>query len=348
MRRHLTWIGLATLGLALVCHLVIPDDPSVFAKKKEKKSSGEKVLAAAEKFLESLEPGQRETATFKTDDPERWNFHFIPKDRKGLPLKAMNEKQRANAMKLLRASLSGTGYKRAEQIRALEAVLFKIEGPRPNRSFQRDTGLYHVSIFGEPSKKGAWGWRYEGHHLSLNFSLADGELQSGTPLYLGINPTTVPDEERFGKEAGLRVLGKLEDTIAELTGSLDDEQKQAILGEGEPEEVKETEKARYEAKLPAGLPVAKLGKKQKKLLRRIITEHTRNLPGDLEDSILEEIEKADSGRIEIAWRGSLDITKGHSFLIHGPSFLVAYANFQNNARHIHTGMRTRGGEFGLD
>ncbi len=365
MKRSVVITSIALLMAAFVCQFFISPQLTVLADKKEEKKEGEKkkegkkkkrkpagpsgpkVLAAANKFLESLTEEQKKVALFELNDNERTNWHFIPRTRKGLALKAMKKKQQRLALALLRSSMSGPGFKKAEQTRQLEAVLFKIEGPRPNRSFTRDTELYHISIFGTPSEKGKWGWRYEGHHLSLNFSLEDGKLSSATPLFFGINPAQVPDEEKFGKQRGLRVLGKLEDAITALGASLNDDQKKAILGKGDPEEVKETTKAKYEADLPKGLAAKAMDKKQKKLLRTIITEHTRNLPADVQKELLNGIKEGGNNKVQIAWRGSLDTKAGHSFLVYGPTFIISYANFQNNAKHIHTGFRARSGEFGL-
>jgi hypothetical protein len=136
---------------------------------------------AATKFLGALKPEQAKKASYPLKDDERQNWHFIPKARNGLPIKEMTEDQRKLAMKLLRSGLSDHGYGKATNIISLELILRELEGA--NGRMTRDPELYYITIFGKPDPKGTWGWRVEGHHLSVNFTIVKGEYVAGTPSF---------------------------------------------------------------------------------------------------------------------------------------------------------------------
>src|SRR5688572_16850740 len=154
----------------------------------------EEMAEAAQDFLETLKPEQRQKAVFDVKADERFNWHFVPKTRKGLPLKEMTKEQRDAVHVLLDSALSQRGFVKTTTIVALEKVLYELE----NKNASRDADLYYVSIFGKPGPKGVWGWRFEGHHLSMNFTIVDGKAVSGTPVFLGSNPGEVKEGPRKG------------------------------------------------------------------------------------------------------------------------------------------------------
>src|ERR1043165_3139725 len=135
---------------------------------------------SANKFLASLNAEQKAKATFKFDDEQRPDWYFVPRNsRKGIPLKDLSEQQRKLAMEFLKAGLSAYGYQKATTIVSLEPVLAEMEGPK--RTWPRDPELYYFSIFGTPGARDRWGWSFEGHHVSLNFTVVKGEMISKTP-----------------------------------------------------------------------------------------------------------------------------------------------------------------------
>lgn len=303
---------------------------------------GSGIVAAATAFLHSLDDAQREKTSFDFKDRERFNWHFIPRERKGLPLREMNEAQRAKLQSLLGTALSEIGVKTVNDIRFLESVLRKLEGPRAR--FDRDPELYYLSCFGKPGKKARWGWRFEGHHVSLNFTLQGDRVLSATPMVLGANPSRVQD----GSRKGLRVLAGVEDLARQLMNSLDEEQLKSALGKEEPMELKGMQAEKYTGPLPAGVAASQLDREQRQLLRRLVLEYLRHLDGDVAAAIREEIQAAGGRRIQIAWRGGLKPLEKHSYIVHGPTFVISYANFQGGATHIHAGFRDTTGEFGLE
>ena len=155
---------------------------------------------AATQFLDSLSADQKARATFPFDSEERLRWHFIPNEmfpRKGLMIKDMNEAQRRLAHDLLRSGLSARGYLKVTSIIELEDILKAIE---TGGKMARNKEEYLFSVFGTPAAKGHWGWRVEGHHISLRFAVADGAASnsiSSSPIFLGSNPAEVRDGERF-------------------------------------------------------------------------------------------------------------------------------------------------------
>src|SRR5215469_9913709 len=61
---------------------------------------------SANRWLAALSPEQRAKATFAFTDDERMNWHYIPKERKGLTLREMSPYQRHLATALLASGLS--------------------------------------------------------------------------------------------------------------------------------------------------------------------------------------------------------------------------------------------------
>src|SRR5262249_10129943 len=147
---------------------------------------------AADAWLASLDADQKQRATFPFDSEERMRWHFVPNDQfpgKGVQIKEMSEAQRALARDLLKTGLSARGYVTAASIMELENVLKVIEGE--TRRFPRDHEAYQLSVFGTPGDKKAWGWRFEGHHISIRFDIVNGSLTSSTPSFFGANPAEV-------------------------------------------------------------------------------------------------------------------------------------------------------------
>src|SRR5213592_1823015 len=170
----------------------------------------------ANRFLAALSPEQRMKATFQFSDDERMNWHFIPKERKGLTLREMSPYQRHLASALLAAGLSQTGYIKAVTIMSLEDVLKIMENDSGER---RNPEKYYVSVFGTPSDGGTWGYRVEGHHLSQNYTVVNGKVIDG-PSFFGANPAEV----RQGPRKGLRTLPGEDDLGIELIHTLDEQQ----------------------------------------------------------------------------------------------------------------------------
>ncbi|MEY4483225.1 MAG: hypothetical protein RL693_677 [Verrucomicrobiota bacterium] len=310
--------------------------------------AAQQMVDTANAFLTSLPDESKAKAQFALTDEERLNWHFIPRERKGLPIKEMSQDQRLLAHALLNTGLSYRGYIKASTIMSLEEVLYTIEGAgdEPKREaarLKRDPERYFFSIFGEPSMTGTWGWRVEGHHLSLNFTIKDGQLMRATPSFFGSNP----GEVRVGNRSGLRVLGQEEDLGRKLVKSLDEAQlKKALINETAPKEMLTEAKRTVTPLTPDGISDADLNSEQKTMLQQIIREFLFRIRPDIAEESWQEI--LSSGPVHFAWAGGREPKQPHYYSVQGKTFLLEYDNTQNDANHVHTVWRDFDSDFGAD
>ena len=303
---------------------------------------------AATQFLGSLTPEQKAKAAFAFDSDDRLRWHFIPNEmfqRKGLMIKDMNEAQRRLAHDLLRSGLSARGYNKITAIIELEDILKAIE---TGGKMARNKEEYLFSVFGSPAAKGHWGWRVEGHHISLRFTIADGAVNrqlSSSPMFLGANPAEVRD----GDKKGLRVLGEEEDAARALVMALPaDLQKQAIINAVAPTDIVTMNTNDIKPLPDQGITFASLQPNQQALLTRLIEVYTSNMETDVAAERMAKIKGAGLDKVRFAWAGEIEKGKKHYYMIQGPTFLVEYDNTQNNGNHIHSVWRDFNGDFGRD
>ncbi len=296
---------------------------------------------AANAFLASLTPEQREKAVIPLENSERMNWFYTPVPRKGLPLREMTAYQKHLAQALLAAGLSQRGYIKAVTIMSLEDVLRVMEHDSGER---RDPEKYYFTIFGTPASKGVWGYRVEGHHVSQNFTIVDGKV-AGAPSFFGSNPAEV----REGPRKGLRVLAHEEDRGRDLLESLTPEQKTvAIVDKKAYADILTTNsrKAALNGQ-PSGLPASKMNAHQRELLSSLLDEYVHNMPDEIAQKRLKQIQDA-GVNIFFAWAGVEERGGPHYYRVQGPAFLIEYDNTQNDANHIHSVWRDFDGDFGLD
>lgn len=299
--------------------------------------------AAANTFLATLKPEQRSKTAFSETDEERLNWHFVPRTRKGLPFADMNEPQQKAALALLQASLSAAGYQKATTIRALEKVLQERENDAEGRF--RNPNRYYFSVFGNPSPSGVWAWRYEGHHLSLHWTVINGEVIASSPQFFGASPARVAG----GPLDGTRALAGEEDLGRALVTSLTKAQRAvAVLAPKAPPDIL-TGAARVAAiEEDKGIVVKDLTPAQRNLLVTLIRVHAQAQPAPLAEKRLANIRRAGLETVKFAWMGGLKPGEGHYYRVQGPTFLIEYDNTQNRANHVHTVWRSRNNDFGAD
>ncbi|MGH9386104.1 MAG: DUF3500 domain-containing protein [Vicinamibacterales bacterium] len=298
---------------------------------------------AANAWLTSLSPEQRTQATFAFDSEERLRWHFIPTwtfARKGLTIKEMAPKQRELAQAMLKSGLSQKGLVTANSIMELETILRAVE-----KNDRRDPEGYFFSVFGTPSAAGAWGWRVEGHHISLRFTVVKGMAVASAPAFLGTNPAEVRD----GEKKGLRVLGASEDTARALLESLNPTQRTAaIINVTAPSDILTTNKNDITPLEATGVSSASLTPKQRELLMQVIDTYTSIMEADIASERRAALDKAGLDKILFAWAGETERGKKHYYRIQGPTFLVEYDNTQNDGNHVHSVWRDFNGDFGRD
>ncbi|MDR3632468.1 MAG: DUF3500 domain-containing protein [Isosphaeraceae bacterium] len=303
--------------------------------------SGSRMATAANRFLTALDDSQSKQATFEFDSPERLNWHFIPRERKGLSVKEMTSAQRALAFGLLNTGVSASGSLKATTIMSLEQILKDLEqGKGPVRDPER----YFFTVFGKPSDKGRWGWRVEGHHLSLNFTLQDGKIAAATPAFFGANPAEV----RQGPRQGLQALADREERALRLVQALKDDQKKlAVVVEKAPADLRAANTPQPPTAAAEGISYAQLNADQRPLLQAIVESYAEDMPADVATAWLDELKKVGVDEIRFAWQGPADRSEGHGYKIQGPTFLIEFNNTQNGANHIHSVWRNMLGDFGI-
>ncbi len=301
--------------------------------------------AVARTFLSTLNATQRADASFPFDDPERTRWAYVPQDRGGIPLKAMNAGQRAAAFGVLATGLSERGTTLAHGIIELEGILGALEGGAGLFGPRRDPELYYLALFVGPGGTHPWGWRFEGHHLSVNVTDLGPHGQIIAPLFMGANPARVPN----GPKQGHRLLAAEEDLAFELLHMLDaDQRARATIAAQAFGDIVTRNDPTVRPMAFAGLPVAEMTITQQRQLRRLLEVYAGRMADSAASGQLNRIEVAGFERLHFAWAGAHQPGRPHYYRIHGPTVLVEYDNSQGGANHIHTVWRDLENDFGGD
>ncbi len=352
MTRH--WLGGGTLALASLAGFAsgmarrwappVASSPTAIAS-----APADRIAAAADRFLATLGDDLRAAAALPFDSPVRTDWHYIPRARPGVKLKQLNDQQKHAVHELLRSALSSRGYLKATGVIALEGILRDLTIAAGHDGSGRDPENYSVIIFGSPHAVDAagtpWGWRIEGHHLSLNFTATTGEVVASSPAFIGSNPACVPT----GPHAGWRLLAAEEDLARRLMGLLAPEQRaQAIIDGGEPEDIVLSPGRALDLGKPAGLSYRQMDAAQRDTLMELVREYAENNQGDLSSQLMDRIRARGPDEIRFAWAGGEKPGEGYYYRIHGPTFIIEYDNTQDHANHVHSAWRDLEHDFGVD
>lgn len=298
----------------------------------------------ANRFLAELPGPLKEKAQYKFKDEERFNWHFVPKSRNGVSFREFNAAQREAALDLLKASLSAQGYQKATAIMELENVLREVEGRGADDKY-RDPKNYYLTIFGTPGNTEPWGWRFEGHHIALNFSSISNRIESSTPSFFGSNPGVV----RSGPERGKQILKEETELGFALVNSFDaDKLKVVLISDAALPEIVSSNSRKASQLTPAGLSYSSMNDQQKALFIKLLEVYVKNYELGFSNKLMEKIKKAGIDKLTFAWAGSLKPGAGHYYRIQGPMLLIELDNTQNNANHVHSVVRDLTNDFGED
>lgn len=298
------------------------------------------MAAAADTLLDTLNDKQRKAATFKFKHDERENWHFIPLDRKGVILSDLQPAQQSLAYGLLGSALSTKGLLRATAIMSLEKFLAVQE----NDPVKRNPQKYYVAIFGTPKPGGTWGWRFEGHHLSINVTVVNGKALALTPAFFGTNPAEIKE----GPRKGLRPLGNIEDKGRALAKALHAAGKPVIFSEKPPRDIITGQERAVTHLKAQGVMTPDMTEEQHAMVRALVVAYLENHPADALTDAVGDMKSSNLEKIHFGWAGSLEAGKPHYFRVQGETFLMEYANTQNNANHAHAVWRSFKDDFGRD
>jgi hypothetical protein len=354
--------------LALIA-MILAVFGAVVASAQRTPTAAAAMTTAATRFLEALDAEQRKLATYPLESEEYLRWNFIPTEafpRNGVTLGAMTETQRKLAHDLLRSGLSVRGYETYTAIIALEDILRVVEGARAGGAraggapggaapgggrgggrggFERDPNKYFFTVFGQPSATGNWGWRVEGHHISLHFLVSKGTVAASTPSFAGSNPAEVRD----GAEKGKRVLASLEDPGRALVMALDDRQRTtAIINTTAPNEIVTNNTLDIKPLSPDGVKASAMTPAQRDLLTKVIDAYAGLMAPDVAAQRMARIKAAGFENIAFAWAGPVERGALHYYRVQGPTFLIEFDNTQNQGNHVHSIWRDFNGDFGRD
>lgn len=300
--------------------------------------AAQRIAEAATRFLSSLDDGQRQKVLIAFESDNRLDWHYIPRNRPGLSLGEMRANQAEAARALFASVLNQRGLELLDGVRLLEGVLREQQG-----SF-RDPGRYYVSLFGTPGRF-PWGWRFEGHHLSLNVALPVAGRISVTPFFVGAHPATVRD----GPNRGFRLLGTSEDLARQIMAGLNDRQRQAaLIANRSFGEIVASPQRERDLGEPRGLLLAGLDGAQRNLVEALMDRFLGTLAPDLVAAQKRRALEQGISAFRFAWAGSLTPGEAHYFRVHGPVTVIEHDNTQNGANHIHAVWRDLTADFGRD
>ncbi len=295
------------------------------------------------KFLASLNSEQHRKAQMSMEDSSRVSWHFVPGaswPRKGIRLDELNEKQESLLFDHLKVSLSELGYDLVRHIMGLENVLAELE----KKPEFRDPELYTAAFYGYPGKDSLWAWSFEGHHISLNFTIASDSI-SIAPRFFGANPAIIPSGDRKGE----RTLAAEEDLGFELIRSMDQTQrKKVVLKDHVHKDIVTYNISKADPLSPEGISAREMSIEQKNTLISIIHQYLSVMPKKLATERMENLENEDINEIHFAWAGAEHLGEPHYYRVQGKTFLIEFDNTQNKANHIHTVWRDFDGDFGRD
>lgn len=318
-------------------------------------NASSEMLAAVEAILATVANGpggienavgynRKELLHLDFDDDARTNYVYWPYLRKGLPLDFMSAQQKTLVHKLLNTALSTKGYLTTIQVMQLEKILSDNEVI----GFPRGPENYTLSIFGTPSMDNQWGWRFEGHHLSLNFAVANGEI-SVTPTFFGASPAQI----RSGTMAGYRSQDYVHNAGLALVNALTQaQQAEAIAAGNPPGDVLSGTLNRprdnwedWKSLPQTGIAIRSLDPMQKPLAQRIIDEVITVYRPEISRAYLQQIDIND---LNFTWMGSTSDGEAHYWRLDGPDFFFEYDLVQGNGNHVHAVWRSKEGDFGGD
>jgi len=315
----------------------------------------------ANELHNSLSRTQKQSALLAFTDTSRLKWNNLPvglRARAGTSIGNMTNDQRKLVHRILSASLSSQGYLKATGIMHLDELINRFYDSLHVRKEINDTTYgfvqkllwsprnYFFAFFGSPADK-QWGYKLEGHHLSLNFTFVGDQL-SVTPLFVGTDPA----EYLRSEYAGWRVLGQEEDLGLKLIATLTEQQKKKAIHSTEvPADIITSAESGKRLVDNWGIRGAELDKKQKEILQSIIREFVFNLEYDKAVLEYDKIIKAGIDRVYFGWIGGFEEKQAHYFVLNGPTFLIEFDNNggpRRSANHIHAIWREKGNEYGED
>ena len=327
-----TRIPICLICSTLICLLSAPQATSAHGEK-----SAVAMAEAAKDLVAAFNAEQKAKAFFKFEDKNRVSWHFFPNraNRAGLPLNALNKNQRAGVKELLNVLLTVEAFQDQENLRLIHGLKKDLEAPDNPRH------LYFIAIFGQPSAKSTWGWRYEGHHLSLNCTLVDGQHFAVTPSFWGVGPVTV----QKGPYKGLEAFKKERKLALSLVNSFTDRQKSLASSDKGKSPGTATKLNRKSYQPPIGIRFGDLDKSQQSKLIELVRAYAGKFRPDILKQIDGRKKIEDTSTMTFAYSPKSE-KNVHDYRIQTKDYLIEFNNPGDN--HVHSAWRDFDGDFGRD
>ena len=345
-------IKTATLFLAVLCISLLSSA----------QTTEQEIRKSVITFVDSLTTLQKKRALLDFNDTARVKWNNLPvglRARAGINIGAMSDGQRKLVHRILSASLSSQGYLKATSIMHLDNLLNIFVDTMHKRKEIGDSAYqmmkdlkwthenYYLAVFGNPAGEGDWGYKLEGHHLSVNFTFHEHQL-SVTPMFVGTDPAEYP----ILQYAGWRVLSKEEDFGLKLIGSLSPQQRaKATMSNEVPGDIITSAESGKRLVDYWGIKGSELNSQQLETLKAIVREFVFNLVYEKAVTEYDKIIKAGIENVYFGWIGQYEEKKPHYYILNGPTFLIEFDNNggpRRAANHIHAIWREKGNEFGDD
>ena len=321
----------------------------------------DEIKQVAVTLYNSFSATQKISGSLRFSDSARTQWNNLPvglRARVGVSIGNMTDDQRKLLHRVLSVSLSSQGYLKATSILHLDDLLNRFfdslyyKKDINDETYNMVRGLlwshknFYFAFFGQPTDS-IWGYKLEGHHLSINFSFVKDKL-SVTPFFIGTDPAEYPNSEY----AGWRVLGQEEDLGIKLVTMLSaSQQKKATMSTAVPGDIITAAESGKRLVDNWGLRGTEMTKEQQAILQYIIREFVFNMEYDKAVAEYDKILKAGIGNIYFGWIGAYDEKQPHYYVLNGPGFLIEFDNNggpRNGANHIHAIWREKGNEYGED
>ncbi len=294
-------------------------------------------------FINTLSKTQKAKAVLSFDDARKTHWHYLPHSmfpREGIAIKELEFPQKVLLAKLLESFLSKAGYETTLHIIDLENVLAELSGD----AVYRDAEKYYITFYGNPEKDVLWAWSFEGHHISLNFTVSNGQVTLA-PRFFGANPAIISHGERKGE----RSFKSEEDLALQVINGMTTEQRTvAIFRNTAYPDVVTGNSSEVSPMAAVGIKFDDLDEQQQKALLQLIEQHLSYRLPERTASIMQQLKENETQDLYFGWAGATALDKPHYYRIQGKSFVIELDNTQNNANHIHIVWRDFKGDFGRD
>lgn len=306
---------------------------------------GAAAYEAAAALIDSLTPVQALAAVLPRESPLKGNWSNLPAgivdfERNGVRLGDLDDEQLARLFDFLAAALGEHGYTTAGDVIAADDVLTaSLMAGRLGWS----AANYWIAFLGEPTRTGAWGWQFGGHHLAINGSLDGGRVVSGSPAFVGVEPAVFRFAGREARplgdelEAGYAVIDSLPEPLRQRA-SIPHRPREVLAGAGKDGVIPPVE----------GGAVAEWPEAPRALLLAAIRHWVALQPEEHARARMAAIE-ADVGLLHFAWHGDTE-GGGLYYRIQGPELIVEFSTQGSVGAgdgHFHSIYRDPTAEYGI-